>query len=934
MSYSAGYAGAAAQSYDNSLREWRRLFQVDQQIQLERDRQTADLDYRTREFDWRKDMTDIQNSLAQDTFAMDRLESFYERAMTNWDTMTTDERFALMSTVDAMDFSSAGPIVGQFADSYKAILENNLRDTMTAPEARQYLAGVLNAEYGTHVPQFLLREAYRALEGHDDHDDIVSIMDEWSATTAEDRAAFMENERVRDFLSAQQAAAEVDKTRAEATGIGAQAEYTGALTTKVLQEVQFDADKHPGFLRNLDLTNQALEADVAAQLITNEYLGPQLEAAWRRTLAEIREMDNANAVYEATFELMVDEIIARTDMTKSEARVMLATETARIALTDLDVRGAAAGVSMAESDARVAGATEAARISFANLEVGEKEARIENIRAATRVLDSELDLNASITDNNRMANIEARVRVAQDLVRSGDPELIGAVGRELLLPVVGEERVDGLLDELADIARTSRDRDDALADANLAITLNEQEYLEATLGDRTEIIRQQARIAGLQGDAQEWENAVADRVLNFQEEQARHGMEMDARRTAVLERELAWRMSQPVAGTEGLTGKTWLEAVNAINSATRTDPQAIREQWTAYRQAELDYHSILSMRESGDVDPQQIRNWLVRYQVTDQHTAGNYTQDQLIASLAVLESRMAGEAEILRNQAVGAARAYVNTAASAGFLLTQGELGWTPDLYQSAYANYGIIPTEDTPSAAPIQGFLFDPTSGNPVEGPSLPQNASPTTPVGALSAIERAAVDSHYTVGEGVNFLNAREVWESRLTDEMKDMLRLEGVFSAHDFAEHLTLRGEEKHFHIDAVQRTGVYHNLGPIDSKNGSQRVAYQQFATNVTTNAPRAIEISQMVSPMGFSQEEIDYRRNMGGDLPEGILGHDEAFRQIVGLLGVPEEVFYRVGAVENRNGRLEINQRVMAGAIRQMSNDFAQAYKSVDILARW
>lgn len=905
----AGFFGAAAQTTDDSMREWRRLFQVDQQIKLEQDRMTKEFDYREREFNWRQDVEDMRNSLAADTFAMDRLETFYERAMGRWDTMTTEERFALMTSMDEMDFSTAGPMVGQFANSYKSVMEANLRDSMTAPEARQYLAQIMNSEYGTHVPQFVLREALRALEGHDDYDDISDMVTQWSATTAEDRADFMANERVRDFMSARAAEAAVDKMEAETLGIGAQTEYTSALTAQVVQTTGFDADKHPGFMRNLELTNDALEADLAAQLITNEYLGPQLSAQWSRTMAEIREMDNADQMFQATFDSMVSRIAAESGMAESEARVMLASETARI--------------------------------SLANLEVDKMEATIDNIKAATAILDSELDLNASITDNNRLANVEARVRIANDLVASGNPELIGAVGRDLLIGVVGEDAVDGLLAELTEIATSNRAEDEKLADVNFRITNAEATFLENTLLDRQEIVAANARKAGAEAETAEWQASVNQRMLEFQEWATKRGFELDADRLALMERELNWRMTQPVGGVTNLSGVDHLKAIDAVNSATRTNPQAIREQWTSFREANLDYQAMLRMNETGKIDPERVRNWLVQYQIDNQFAVSQYTEEQLREATAALEARMGNQAQLLRNQAVGAARAYINVGASGGMMFTQEQLGWDTDLFQSAYANYGMsgaTTTEDitVPAAQP---FLFSVDGdGNTVEGPSL----APTPPggVGAnMSRVERNAVDTLLDPETGtINVLQANAIWETVVMDEaLREAFQARGINGPYEFAEHLSSIGQQKLAEEQHFATAMFYYSAAGnprIDPKNGAARVAFQQFATNATTNAPRANEVLQRLSPLGLSQEEIDYRQSIGAELPEGMIGQDTALSEISSLLGLPEEFFFQRGAATHRNGRIEIDRRVMGSLITDLSNHMSRAYDAVDVLARW
>jgi hypothetical protein len=459
----AGFFGAAAQSTDDSMREWRRLFQVDlareqQQKQFEdnldfmktdataqrnftAEENEADRVARWAEFEQSNQtqiyLARLQRDLTQGIADQNEAYQLGEYFLNNFDSMSPD-----MQDNIATWLQESGNVFGRGA---QAMIRTSLYQNPN--DALGYLDNLLAGTGPERYDIFRVTEAARAagslagMTGSDLEDYIQGYTDLANARNSD--AEEFDVETMNQLrISTNQARADLAYREASTEQVHASIADTIEITRGRMQEYGIREEESVTQLAILEENLQGLRLSNQRGEIELEYLPDALEAEVGEAFARIREYDNSNEMFRATFDAVVETAMQELDITRAEATVATATTAYRIA------------ISQGESE-QVGAIT--ARIN----------AETENINARTDLTETEKD--ALIQEISL-----ARVDAAQRLVQTGNPELIGALGGDLLSPLLGD-KAPGVVEGLVEIAESDRTNDQKIIDANLLMSTAERE---------------------------------------------------------------------------------------------------------------------------------------------------------------------------------------------------------------------------------------------------------------------------------------------------------------------------------------------------------------------------------------------------------------------------------------------------------------------------
>jgi hypothetical protein len=455
----------------------------------------------------------------------------------------------------------------------------------------------------------------------------------------------------------------------------AQTSQVDAQTASIYQDIEIQDDLRGILLDQETARLGILQSEEVQAGIRARHLDEEITASLAESYARVRGLDNENELFEATFDSMVSKMESEADITRSEAAYLVATESARIALAQ------------------------------GNVEL--LQTNIDKLNSEIANIDANTERTGIAMEADRLAITEAQVKIAQDLVENGDVELLNAVGRDLLAPVVGEDQADQLVSDLAEIATSNRDDDEKLVDANLRIALAEAAHQERTLDSRV-----RGQLA--QTEYAEWQSANAERIQSFNEWATQEGLRLDERRVDLLfaqfdaqQAVLEWQRNNPDAGPVPSS----LDVIGAIRGARNQSVDDIEGMWLEYQAAEENL--LLLERGLDNIAPDVLQQIILDYDIPESVIGqnGEYDPDTLRQIISLRATQ-------LRNQAVAGATSYLTLGAGQGVLLTPEELGFSTSLYESAAAALGVVNNGENGDAPPdVQTFLRVTAAGAPEAG-------------------------------------------------------------------------------------------------------------------------------------------------------------------------------------------------------------------------
>lgn len=737
MSFLAGWAGAAAQATDTSMKEWRRLFQVDQDLEFRRTEAQTNREFENR---WRELQLAAQGEQFDRTMQYNMgkywMDNFNTLDPTQQDQIATwmeeaKNPFAqgFRSSIRRSIFSNPDQAIG-YLDQLNSGQGQERFDTFRVESAAR-MAGEMQGLTGSNLDEYVQR--------------YMDLAEQRNTGAEEIDANLLEQTRI----GTNQARATLAQTEAETGRVDAQ-------TASIYQDIDIQDDLRGILLEQETARLGILQSEEVQAGIRAGRLDEEITASLAESYARVRGLDNENELFEATFDSMVDKMVSEASIARSEAAYLVATESARIALAQ-------------------------GNVELLNTNIAKLNSEIANIEANT-------ERTGVLMESDHLAITEAKVKIAQDLVESGSVEMLGAVGRDLLASVVGEDAVDALVADLSEVAGSNRDEDDKLVDANLRIAVAQADYEERTLESRIQVATSEAQYS-------DWRAQNAERIQEFNEWATREGLRLDERRVDLLfaqydaQQALAEREAAGTGATVPVT-----DVINEIRLARGQSPADVEGLWGEYKQAEADL-LLLQGAVSGasPLGPDQLQSLILRYNPGDSMMDASGAID--FQALTQYVSEIATQK---RNQAISGATSFLTLGAGQGVIFSPQELGFSSDLYNAAVTPLAIAVTDEEPDTD-VTGFLRTSAAAAPETGytmfhaNTLWQQAEER---GLRPSLEAAGITNPSQLLEQVNGASVtRAEYESALmpaanlytqmTGEQPDLRTLDGVQNFEVFAE-----------------------------------------------------------------------------------------------------------------------------------------------------
>jgi len=431
------FAGSAAQATNDSLLQWRQLWQQQDATNKQYDLAQQQMTFQAQQ---QKDAQAFQERLAkaQEAFqlgVLDRNELFEvsKIALDQMANMTPEQQWAQVEALQGL----GSPLLSVAQNSVRTSLFDNFSDAVNLVDS------VFTAPIGTAFnPAFvgLAADAVIARSGMqgEEAEAFRNQLDEALAARGGDAEEWnaLQWDSARTSLS--QARANVDQTVAQTTQIDAQ-------TAQIFQNTQFDADKHGFIVDSLELQNRLLTLEGNQLELVNGNLPAQFSAELRNLEARTRELDNGAELFNRTLEHQVRTFAAQTGIAEEELRHTLATGLTRDAIVqgDLDYLRAT--------------------IDYVGAQEAESIARAEGLNVST--------------DAARLDMTNTRVAMVTQLVELGRGDLLAQVGGELFAGLgIPEDAQGELLASLRETADSRLSSAEKIEKANVQVALAEARH--------------------------------------------------------------------------------------------------------------------------------------------------------------------------------------------------------------------------------------------------------------------------------------------------------------------------------------------------------------------------------------------------------------------------------------------------------------------------
>ena len=433
------FAGSAASATNDSLLQWRQLWQqqdaTNKQYDLAQQQMTFQAAQQRDQQAFQERLANAQNDFNLGVLERKELFDVSQIALDMMPNMTLDQQW---SQVEALE-QIGSPLVHIARNTVQASLFNNFEDAVSLVDS------VFTAPLGTAFTPAFVRQAADAVISRSGmgEEEAVAFREELEAalTARQGDAEEWDNlgwETARTGLN--QARANVLETQANVYNLNAQ-------TQRIFQDTQFEADKHGFIIDSMDLQNQLMGLQVNREEMVNGNLPAQMAAELRNLNAQTKGLENGNELFNRTVEIQVQTMATQLGITQEQLRHDVATGMTRDAIVqgDLDYLRAT--------------------IDYVGQQELESVARTEGLHVSAEA--ARLDMS------------NTRVSILTQLVEMGRPDLLTAVGGDLIagLDVPEGERAQ-LLASLAETANSRLSNSEKVERANVQVAMAEARYAE------------------------------------------------------------------------------------------------------------------------------------------------------------------------------------------------------------------------------------------------------------------------------------------------------------------------------------------------------------------------------------------------------------------------------------------------------------------------
>lgn len=443
------FAGSAAQSTNDSLLQWRQLWQQQDQANKNYELAQQQMSFQAQQ---QLDSQAFQERMAkaQEAFqlgVLDRNELFEISKLTidMMPNMSLESQWAQVEALQEM----GSPLTHVARGNVRAGLFDNFQDAVslvdsvfTAPIGTPFNAAFV----GLAADAVIARSGLEGEAAENFRADLEAALEARQGDA--ERWEGMQWGNAQTALD--QARANVVQTRTETKNIDAQ-------TQSIFQGMQFDAEKHGFIIDSLDLQNQLLSSEVAISQIREGNLPAQFAAELRNLNAQTRGLENGNELFKRTVDLQVEQLSTELDISREQLRHDLATGMARDAIVqgDLDYLRAT--------------------IDYVGQQELESAARTEGLHVSA--------------DAAKLDMTNTRVSIITSLVEMGRGDLLGQVAPDLLAGLdIPEDAQGELLASLTETANSRLTAAEKIEKANVQVALAEARYATwnaNTIGERT-----------------------------------------------------------------------------------------------------------------------------------------------------------------------------------------------------------------------------------------------------------------------------------------------------------------------------------------------------------------------------------------------------------------------------------------------------------------
>jgi len=639
--------GQAAQSHDESKREWERLWQVEQERlsreKMQEDQQQFALDVELRRQNWEERMAEAERNFQLGL--VDRNEQFQlgQEALERMSGMSMDQQWATVEWLER----SGNPVSSLARQTVRSSLFQNPQEAVSLVDS------VFSAPLGTKFNPTFVNIAVDVVAGMGGlGEDVAEQLRKDVSTMLERRQA--EGEEL-DTLGMDMSRAALTDARAN---IGLTVARTGsevvnqqhvsAQTAAIYQNIDINEEQRGLHLQILERTLADMDATIrikgleaTAQEITNGYLPSQLSASLAETLARTQGMEDQHLLFQRTLDYVVQEMKARTGLAKEDLRFALATSLTREAL----VRGDH-------------------ELLMANIDV--LRAQEDDIRANTSLTGAQQAVLELGMDETRLRMNESRISMLSELTAAGDVELLTLGGAQLLRDMGFDDTTAArVLDQLTETASSKRSNALKLEEANATLALEEANFARDTAQDRRAIVAAERSNAEFQAETNR-------ERLDFEQWSAREGFRIDWAYVEVARSEAASRSAAAAAGGEAGTPLAPANILNEVRIASGIDLGEFNTLQTEMENATNDLRYFEGLLNNGNV--QEISDYL---------TSIGVSPENHVEHLASLRDRKESAARAY----AGAISTYLSYGASYGpaGVFTPQQLGITTELGMEMY---------------------------------------------------------------------------------------------------------------------------------------------------------------------------------------------------------------------------------------------------------
>lgn len=349
MGFLASFYGSQAQSHQQTMQDWRRIWQADEELAQRERQMKLDEEYRQAELQFRKDeakeakrqftinerLAEARLALDQNRFDAEYASNLISQIQPNFDSAS---RLGKSHIVDSIRAAVGGnEFIQGYVDAWEAIGIN--QQAISIGDAREYLTQafqpvLLNAD-GTpyEIPEPIIEESLKVMEAESPSEGAVwrEMYESRKEALAENRAwavdAFVDRVNFANL-----------HTQAEIQNLESTTKYNLSRTETEDQARRQAADLFASELRASEAGARLAELEVQDKTARLAVLEDFLASEYALLNAQVRQLELGNDFEAAVFDDLVTQVARETQLLESDVRVALATEDFRINAAEMDVK--------------------------------------------------------------------------------------------------------------------------------------------------------------------------------------------------------------------------------------------------------------------------------------------------------------------------------------------------------------------------------------------------------------------------------------------------------------------------------------------------------------------------------------------------------------------------------------------------------------------